>query len=259
MHGHHDRPAKAYILCTSPRSGSTLLCKMLSATGRAGNPKSYFHGPDLDDWRRYLRLRDTAGIEQIFAEARVQGRGGTDLFGLRLQRHSFAAFQGALQKLHRQNTGEDGTDDVSRINACFGSAHFIYLTRRDKTAQAVSFEIARQSGLWHRAPDGQEIERLAPPAEPEFDETALRTLMEQFQAYDTAWQGWFASQSITPLTLSYEALAENPHGVLEKALAFLGLDPSLAADAPLPVAKLADARNTDWCARLSSAQRKTRP
>ena len=36
---------ESYVLCTSPRSGSTLLCKLLAATGVAGNPDSYFHRP----------------------------------------------------------------------------------------------------------------------------------------------------------------------------------------------------------------------
>ncbi|MEM1201062.1 MAG: Stf0 family sulfotransferase, partial [Pseudomonadota bacterium] len=28
----------AYVICTSPRSGSTLLCKLLAPTGIAGKP-----------------------------------------------------------------------------------------------------------------------------------------------------------------------------------------------------------------------------
>ena len=34
---------EAYVICTSPRSGSTLLCKLLVATGVAGLPASHFH------------------------------------------------------------------------------------------------------------------------------------------------------------------------------------------------------------------------
>src|ERR1700730_17498981 len=31
-----------YVICTSPRSGSTLLCKGLTHTGRAGAPAEFF-------------------------------------------------------------------------------------------------------------------------------------------------------------------------------------------------------------------------
>lgn len=237
---------RAYILCTSPRSGSTLLCKMLTATGVAGKPKSYFHGPNHDEWRSDLGLDGSADLARIFVEAQHRGRAGTDLFGLRLQRHSFSAFTKALAVLH-----PDQADALARIEARFGPTRFIHLTRRDKVAQAVSFEIARQSGLWHRAPDGREIERLAPPAEPQFDETALRARIDEFRQFDAAWQDWFASHALQPMTLTYEDLAAAPHKGLARVLQFLDLDPTRAATVSLPVARLADARNADWCARLA--------
>lgn len=46
----------SYVICTSPRSGSTLLCNMLAATGVAGKPKSYFHQGPITDWLSYLNL-----------------------------------------------------------------------------------------------------------------------------------------------------------------------------------------------------------
>src|SRR6476660_7881628 len=37
-----DRPDHTYLVCATPRSGSTLLCELLSATGVAGRPQEYF-------------------------------------------------------------------------------------------------------------------------------------------------------------------------------------------------------------------------
>src|SRR4029078_3909620 len=37
-----SRPTKAYLVCATPRSGSTLLCEMLRETGRAGAPLEHF-------------------------------------------------------------------------------------------------------------------------------------------------------------------------------------------------------------------------
>src|SRR5687767_6906049 len=34
--------SKAYLVCATPRSGSTLLCEALKATGVAGRPGEYF-------------------------------------------------------------------------------------------------------------------------------------------------------------------------------------------------------------------------
>ncbi|MEO0372779.1 MAG: Stf0 family sulfotransferase, partial [Pseudomonadota bacterium] len=43
-------PQAGYIICTTPRSGSTMLCRMLAATDRMGVPDSYFRKEDLVEW-----------------------------------------------------------------------------------------------------------------------------------------------------------------------------------------------------------------
>ena len=45
---------RSYLVCATPRSGSTLVCQALKATGVAGNPEEYFEallhsGPDPAD------------------------------------------------------------------------------------------------------------------------------------------------------------------------------------------------------------------
>jgi len=38
----HPTPTYAYLVCSTPRSGSTLLCELLKSTGVAGRPDEYF-------------------------------------------------------------------------------------------------------------------------------------------------------------------------------------------------------------------------
>lgn len=40
-------PADPYLVCGTPRTGSTLLRGLLAATGVAGKPESYFRLPDV--------------------------------------------------------------------------------------------------------------------------------------------------------------------------------------------------------------------
>src|SRR3954470_5825583 len=35
-------PTRSYLVCATPRSGSTLLCHLLDQTGVAGHPEEYF-------------------------------------------------------------------------------------------------------------------------------------------------------------------------------------------------------------------------
>ena len=173
----------SYVICTSPRSGSTLLCSLLRATGVAGNPESHFHDPSIEAWLGYYGLEpdpslpERAVLDLIFKAAIEEGSGDTGMFGLRLQRHSVDFFAEKLAVLHPG----PGTD-VGRIHAAFGRTLFVYLTRRDKVEQAVSYVKASQSGLWHQAPDGTELERLAPPQEPAYDPVELKARFDEMAA-----------------------------------------------------------------------------
>lgn len=70
----------------------------------------------------------------------------------------------------------------------------MHLTRRDKVAQAVSYVKAQQTGLWHAAPDGTELERLSPPQEPAYDASEIRTRFEEVTAHDHSWERWLPSR-----------------------------------------------------------------
>jgi LPS sulfotransferase NodH len=41
----------SYIVCATPRNGSTLLCDLLASTKKTGNPHSYYHRTEImRDW-----------------------------------------------------------------------------------------------------------------------------------------------------------------------------------------------------------------
>ncbi|MEO0390546.1 MAG: Stf0 family sulfotransferase [Pseudomonadota bacterium] len=246
-----DRPVQSYIICTAPRSGSTLLCKLLAATNIAGCPASLFHNPSLQAWADEYNVNPAAFatrqamLARIFQAAKARGQGGTDLFGLRLQRGSAAFFMSQLAVLYPH-----ASTDAGRIKAAFGQTLFIHLSRADKLDQAISYLRAEQTGLWHRHADGTELEQLNPRRKPGYDPAALRSQMEEFSEFDMAWRDWFDAQAITPLQISYETLARTPHQVLHDVLTALGVDASRARDVPVPTAKLADGTSKAWRQRF---------
>jgi len=245
-----DPDYSAYMICTSPRSGSTLLCKLLAATGVAGNPGSLFHEPSLSGWLDYYGLKDDETssepdkLKTVFKAALDKGKGRTALFGLRMQRKSFPFFSAQLKKLHPGLSG-----DVRRIEAAFGRTLFIHLTREDKLAQAVSFVKAEQSGLWHKAPDGTELERLSEPVEPVYDAAKIGRHVETMTAHDRDWEAWFGSQGLEPLRITYDSLSADPEKQLSRIFTCLRLDPDAAKGIAPPVARLSDAVNRDWMER----------
>ncbi len=240
----------SYVICTSPRSGSTLLCTLLAATGVAGKPASYFYGDSVADWLEDLGIVPEAGsserdmLEAAFSEAMRQGRKGTRLFGLRQQQRGL----GLLCEKLAVGEPEDLADS-ERFRRRFGPTLFIHLSRADKVAQAVSLLKAEQSGLWHMAPDGTEVERLAPHREPIYDFGKLRACVDMVTAYDRNWEAWFRQEAIDPLRISYDALSADPVATLRSVLGHLGLDRSAADGIEPGVRKLADGTSADWVAR----------
>ncbi|MEL6169611.1 MAG: Stf0 family sulfotransferase [Pseudomonadota bacterium] len=246
---------QSYVICTSPRSGSTLLCDLLKASGVAGRPGSHFHTPTFEGWCEAYGLTPEQATEaelrpRIFAAALARGRGDTDVFGMRMQYRSLGFFRSQLAKFAPQRP-----TDIARIEAVFGRTRFFYLKRADKVDQAVSLVKAGQTGLWHRAPDGTEIERLSPPAEPVYDVERLQDVYEMLVAAETVWTDWFQAEGVSPVPLSYEVLSADPLGVLRDVLAAIGLDRAHADGVTPGVAKLADAVSADWAAQLRKVVR----
>jgi len=46
----------SYIICATPRSGSTLLCDLLTETGVAGRPDSFFRYESFTWWADFLKV-----------------------------------------------------------------------------------------------------------------------------------------------------------------------------------------------------------
>ncbi|WP_082130303.1 Stf0 family sulfotransferase [Kiloniella spongiae] len=242
---------QSYIICTSPRSGSTLLCKLLAATGKTGNPNSHFHVPEIASWvRDYGVCAESYESEQyllraIFAGAKKRGIGQSDMFGLRMQRGSFLYFVAKMKILY-----PGLSSDLKRIEAAFGNTLFIYLTRENKIDQAVSFVKAEQTGLWHLAPDGTELERLSDPQTASYDENEIKRRFDEFSSFDQEWKSWFVNEGIEPLRITYDELSADPKSVLSEVLDKLNVNQRMAEEIEIPVAKLADGINRDWIERF---------
>lgn len=242
---------KSYILCATPRTGSTLLCDLLTATGVCGAPDSFFMR-DMDphwltQWGMPVqgRLDDPDYCASYLKAAIRVGRGGTDIFGLRLMHRNLSDLNAMIDTLH-----PGLATDRDRLAAAFGNVLYIHLRREDKLAQAVSLVKAEQTGLWHVAPDGTEVERLAPPAEPTYDFSRIAAKLAELEAHDAAWVNWFAQQGIDPLTVGYESLSENPAAQVNRICNALDVSaPAPVASTP-GVAKMADAVSRDWMARF---------
>ncbi len=241
---------RTYIICATPRSGSTLLCDLLTETGVAGRPDSFFNF-DAFDWPNYFNLstakwNDNYDFDQSYLDAVLEyGTNNTSVFGMRLMWESLGDLEKRLESFF-----PGLPNDHARFRSAFGEPVYLYLCREDKVAQAVSDLRAEQTGLWHRWADGTERERLKSSGKAVYDAQALAQLVEVAHEHDAAWVKWFADNEITPVHFTYESLAVDPQETLATVLSALGLDATLAKNIKPKTAKLADDKSREWINRF---------
>jgi len=239
-----------YIICGTPRTGSTLLCGLLASTKTAGDPHSFYRRQDKAEWAEEWKLprpetMSAHDFDVAYLQAAIRaGKGGTDVFGLRLMRENLDELSAILDRIF-----PGLPSDKARFEKAFGRVLYIHLSRENKLAQAVSLIKAEQTGLWHIAPDGTEVERVAPPQEPRYDFERIQRELAELEAYDAAWNIWFTAQGIVPLRIGYERLSVDPAATLASICEALGVPSPNATEIKPGVAKLSDAISLDWIRR----------
>lgn len=240
----------AYLICATPRSGTTLLCDLLNSTGRAGKPQSYFRRQDIERRAESHGLRagdflDMRDFDRAYLDAVLrEGSGGTDVFGLRIMWGTVAEIAERLGWLHPQAT------PAVLFEKVFGPSVYVHISRRDKVAQAISLLKAEQSGLWHRAADGSERQRTGPEASAHYDADRIAALIAELEHDDAAWNAFFARHELAPVRVGYDALVTNPRAEVRKILDALGLPSALADSLEAQTSKMADSESETWGERF---------
>ena len=238
-----------YFICGTPRSGSTLLCKLLELAG-CGRPRSYFRRQSIRRIADELGIEHEANLESVEVSRlyldgiRAQGERGTGLFGLRIMYENLGDMLALLARLH-----PDMQSPQQLIASEFGQPLYIYLSREDKVVQAVSLFKAEQTGLWHIAADGSEIERTGDHQDAVYDADRIAILVDEIARHDREWQQWFPLQGIEPLRLTYEHLTSRPQSDLQIVLDALGRDISAIGAIATPTGKLGDRQSAEWIER----------
>ncbi len=242
---------QSYIICATPRSGSTLLCDLLTDTRIAGRPDSFFRCQSFSEWADYFEVSASEWaseheFDQSYLTAVLQeGTAGTQVFGMRLMWESVGDLSERLESFYPGLPSDD-----ARFRSAFGPPVYVHISREDKVAQAVSRLRAEQSGLWHVNADGTERERMKQGQAPVYDFHALSALVAELEKHDAAWMSWFDQQEIQPVCITYESLSAEPQNTMATVMSALGLDPAISETVEPKTAKLAESESRKWVSRF---------
>jgi len=197
----YDLPAgrgpvrRSYLICSTPRSGSTLLAEAMHRTARLGIPAEYL---EVQAAMPYLYRRwGCSGFEDYVGRLHQHRSGDGGVFGVKAHWHQVIEFSNLSQ-------GAEPLADVDfRVIAgvlgrVVPNPVFLYVTRRDKARQAVSHWLADKTRRWIDL--GSKPVTEVPP----YDAGEIARFAEGIDASEAAWDRFFDLARVEPLRVVYE-------------------------------------------------------
>ena len=223
---------KSYLIASSYRSGSTYLSWLLWKSGRLGAPSEVLN-PTSELVLLMNRFR-TSSPADYFAKLLELRTGANGVFGMKAHFHHFEGFLKQYPPLLEQ----------------LAPMTFIFISRLDKVAQAVSMAKALLTNKWtSRTEEG-------PKPVLQYDHDLIARSLIDIEQQDLTWRRWFETQGVTPFEVTYNEITADAAGVVNRIVELLGVqnDPVEEALVP-PGEKQGDETNQEWIARFESETR----
>lgn len=241
------KPVKSYRIWFSPRTGSTLLCKALESTGMAGKPGEFFN---IDDQETLYQKHQAKDFQELQKNIWAIGSSENGIFGIKHSLFSSLSsriYQEIAQLKQINTLDEYNPDQV--LDDLFPNCKHIYLTRRNKVRQAVSWWKAIKDNVWHlEKTQSQQSEMVFYEQNYVFD--ALMHLFKEANLRDCATQDFFTRNQITPLSIIYEDFILDYEPTILKILDYLNLDTQGISIGAMHYQKTATQNSEIWVQRF---------
>jgi LPS sulfotransferase NodH len=222
------RRAASFLIAATQRTGASLLCAALQATGVVGDPQE-----DLAAWTYGLRGRSWRHrtLDDYLMTRWNVGASPHGVFGCRLLIDHLATL------CESAGTGDWPARWLDRI----APPVWVFLRRRDRTAQAVSLYKAEATGLWW---DLGEPQIGVQPVD--YDRAAIAACRARLEEADRAWCVLFDAFPLDPIEICYEDLIEDLEGTVRRLLARLAVEPPEPFACRTAMRTQADEQAEEW-------------
>ncbi len=201
---YEGKPKTYYMICSTGRSGSSLLCNLLIDTGVMGVPHEYFsfatHGmPLIKRFGIPISPSLDLDLNEYFAAIEKWRTTSNGVFGVKAHvNQCLQSFRNGFVKKH------------------FRNLKFIHILRRNVVAQAVSLSIASQTGKWSSHGNQKQA------AVYDFDQIfgCIRTTA----GHNAMWDLFFSTNGISPHVVFYEDLLASPTEVIQGVVDYVGVN-----------------------------------
>ena len=218
---------KSYIVASSYRSGSQYLCWRLWQTGLLGAPSEVLN--PTSELRVLMSRFNASSPADYIAKLLARRTSRNGVFGMKAHFHHFEAFQ----------------KEYPPLLEVLAPTTYIYISRQDRIAQAVSMAKALQTDAWtSRMEEGPKPVLF-------YDREMIAHCLVDIEQQDATWRRWFETYKITPFQVTYDELTADAARVVRNFVEFLGVQNDERDEVDIPPAKKqADETNQEWIERF---------
>jgi trehalose 2-sulfotransferase len=281
------RPERSYLVCATPRSGSTLVCHALAETGIAGKPEEYFEAL-LHSGRPRRPEEYFLGVEDQSIRDHLGERSVANENPPRSPLWSRAAYDRYLEWVSEAGTTPNGIfgaklmwgylgDFVSLLRnvpsyrdlplaellpTVFPEVTFVRVVRANKLRQAVSLWKAVQTATWRENQANAKATSVEDDGSPpyksfieehrpqlRFHYRAIDHLLDQIISEEASWDAFFEHSGIKPILVLYENFEADYETSTLNLLERLDLSPPSEFDFEPRMKRQSDGVNDDWAKR----------
>ena len=230
----YNEAPTCYAIASTPRSGSHMLGHILHSFKQFGYPLEYLHPKNLAKWKSSLGTSTTEETISALKKIRTSPNG---LFG---------------GKIHSEHVSKAG--GFTELEKLFPRCKYILLTRSRVLDQAVSYEIASQTGVWI---SGQQSKSTTVS----YDFHRIKKKLLSILRDNSNWRLLFSIFQAPHIEVSYESLLSNRESVLAAIAQFLDVNISSIPPAEKTTTqKQGGEINIEWVERFRlEAQRRQDP
>lgn len=195
-----------YLICTTPRSGSNLLCSLLSQSGMMGRPGEYLNPTSISNLSNKHGLFSPGQpvlLDEYLNFLMQKFSSKNNVFGLKVLSNQF-----------------EPLINLPPLKAYTQRCKLIWLSRRDVIAQAISMYIASETDAWKSIHENSEKRATV-----EYDEAKLARSTDLLTTYNLGWMQFFAINQVEYLSVTYEDLVAAPNDVCHQVCNFCGVYP----------------------------------
>ena len=186
---------RGYVVCATPRSGSTYFCELLASTEQLGKPAEYLNTVGR---RRYTDPNYPKNPRAQMEIIRSMGATPNGIYGVKMM---------PLHFRRARNRGD--------LFHALPNLKFLRIRRRDLLGQAISMSRAQQTGQFIAS---QRLRKT-----PVYDLLRIRTCLGDVLAMEASWDAVMPELGLQPLTFFYEDVVRDPQAAVDQVAALMGL------------------------------------